>query len=200
MRLRRHLDDRYTMPKKLLRRWLPNPQKMKSHRLLSWMGSSLHHPRLWHISREGIARGAAIGLFFGFMVPVGQIPLAALVAFALHANLPMAALSTLVTNPFTFAPVYYFAYRLGSFLLGTDSAETIDANTFHTNPQQVGGWFDVWSDRLVRLGKPLYTGLTVLAVGSAAISYFLISWTWRALTMREWRQRVWRRRPSNKNK
>jgi uncharacterized protein (DUF2062 family) len=183
------------MPRKLLRRFLPNPAKLKENRLLGWMGTSLHHPRLWHISREGIARGAAIGLFFGFLVPIGQIPLAAMFAILLHANLPMAALSTLVTNPFTFGPVYYFAYKLGAFLLGTDSG-AVDAQTFETNPGAGGGWLDVWLERLVRLGKPLYTGLIVLAFGSATLSYFLISWTWKVLTMREWRQRGLRRRPS----
>ncbi len=182
------------MPRKFLRRFLPNPNSLKSHRLLAWMGSSLHHPRLWRISREGVARGIAIGLFFGFLVPVGQIPLAAMVALALHANLPVAAVSTLVTNPFTFAPVYYFAYRLGLFLWGMDSDAALDEQAFAGNRDQLTGWFEVWSDRLVRLGKPLYTGLIVLAVGSATISYFLVSWTWRVLTLHEWRQRVWRRR------
>ncbi len=162
---------------------------MREHRLLAWMGSSLHHPRLWHVSREGIARGAAIGFFFGFLVPIGQIPLAAIAAFALHANLPMAIATTLITNPFTFAPIYYFAYRVGLLLTGAEQVPMIDAHVFDADTQQVAGWFDLWSDRVVRLGKLLFIGLVVLACSSAAISYFAIGWLWRVLTMREWRRR-----------
>jgi uncharacterized protein (DUF2062 family) len=175
--------------RKLFRRILPNARNIKQSKMLAWMGASVHHPRLWHVSREGIARGAAIGLFFGLLVPFGQMPLAAGVAFLLHANLPMAVAGTFVTNPFTSAAIYYFAYRLGLLLIGADSVPVIDASLLHDDPQQVGGWFDVWSERIVRLGKPLFVGLFTLASISALLSYFGISWLWRVLTIRAWRGR-----------
>jgi len=185
------------MPRKFLRRFLPNANKVKHYRLLAWMGSSLHHPSLWHVSREGIARGAAIGLFFGFLVPVGQIPLAAAFAFVLHANLPMAVVATFVTNTLTLAPIYYFAYHLGLFITGGDQAAApIDLESFDANRNQAVGWFASWSDYLMRLGKPLMFGLFVLASSSATMSYFGISWLWRVLTLRE-RRRGWRRKYPN---
>ena len=106
------------MPRKLLRRLLANSRAIREHRLLGWFGPALHHPRIWHVSRQGISLGVAIGVFFGVMVPIAQIPAAAAAAIVLRANLPAAALSTLVTNPLTFAPIYYLAYRIGTMLSG----------------------------------------------------------------------------------
>lgn len=82
-----------------LHRWLPDSHTLRNHRALRWLGPSLHHPRLWHISRRGVAMGLAVGVFFGLLIPVVQIPAAA----------------TLITNPVTFVPVYYAAYHLGAW-------------------------------------------------------------------------------------
>ena len=51
-----------------LKAWLPNPQTIKDNRWLRWMGPALHHPRLWHFSRKGIAMGLALGIKALFMV------------------------------------------------------------------------------------------------------------------------------------
>jgi uncharacterized protein (DUF2062 family) len=55
----------------------------------------------------------ALGFFFGLLVPLAQIPLSAAAAVTLRANVPAAVASTLVTNPVTFGPLYYAAWRLG---------------------------------------------------------------------------------------
>ena len=49
-----------------LRGLLPAPDTLAQNRWLRWLGPALHHPRLWHMSRRGIALGAAIGVFFGY--------------------------------------------------------------------------------------------------------------------------------------
>ncbi|MGL4189515.1 MAG: DUF2062 domain-containing protein, partial [Sphaerotilus sulfidivorans] len=100
-----------------LRRLLPTPEAAASNRWLRWLGPALHHPRLWRASRRAVALGAAIGVFFGFLIPIAQIPVSAAVAVALRANVPSAMASTLVTNPITFPPVYYAAWQVGGWLL-----------------------------------------------------------------------------------
>ena len=75
---------------------LPTPDSLQGNRWLSWLGPSLYHPRLWHMSRRGLALGMAIGIFFGFLIPIAQIPFSAATAVALRANLPVAMVSTLV--------------------------------------------------------------------------------------------------------
>ncbi len=106
------------MLRRRLQRWIPRPETLRANPSLRWLGPLLERPWLWQLSRRRVAAGAAIGVFFGFLIPVAQIVLAAGAAILLRANLPVAAVSTLVTNPFTFAPVYVAAYHAGSAVLG----------------------------------------------------------------------------------
>ena len=177
------------MPRKLLRRLLPDPKRIREHRLLGWMGERLHHPRLWHVSRVGIALGAAIGVFVGLLVPIGQILLAAIVAIALRANLPMAVVGTFVTNAFTFAPIYYFAYRFGLVLLG-ESQPVETSLALDQDTQGLAAWLSMWFDKISKMGMPLFVGLLTLACCAAPVCYFGISWLWRGHTAHAWRQRA----------
>jgi len=179
--------------KKLFRRFMPDPHRIRKHRFLTWLGPRLHDPRLLHVSREGIARGAAIGGFFGLLIPIGQIPIAAAAAIAWRANLPMAAASTLITNPFTFAPIYYLAYRVGLFFIGAESLPSDTPESLEIASPEQTSWFELWSERILGHGKPLFVGLFVLACGYATISYFAINLLWRAFTLRAWRRRPKRR-------
>lgn len=180
------------MPRKLLRRWLPSPERIRQVRVLAWLGPSLHHPRLWHVSREGIALGLALGVFFGLLIPFGQIPAACALAIALRANLPMAAVGTLITNPFTFAPIYYCAWRIGTQLLGVDMPVALTEEAFEAGAE-AGGWVSVWSGRIMALGKPLLAGLALMAIVLSVASYFAVHGLWRLSTLRAWRRRSWAR-------
>lgn len=171
-----------------LQRLLPTRDSLHNHRLLRWLGPRLHHPRLWHMSRKGIAMGLALGVFFGLLIPVAQIPFSATMAVLLRANLPVAVASTLVTNPVTFGPVYYGAYKLGKFILLEDSPteEELEAilTASHDDPTQAadtGFWAGVhhmWT-QLGRVGKPLILGLAILASVTGVAVYFLVHMVWR---------------------
>ena len=93
----------------MLGRFLPSHDTIKHSRLLRWLGPRIHDPLLWHFNRRAVARGVAVGAFFGLMIPVAQIPAAAIASLLLRGNLWIAAVSTLISNPFTYAPLYYFA-------------------------------------------------------------------------------------------
>ena len=62
----------------------------------------------------------AVGIFFGLLVPIAQIPLSVGAAIVMRANVPAAVSSTLVSNPLTFAPIYYLAYRTGLLVTGDE--------------------------------------------------------------------------------
>lgn len=174
--------------KRRLRKIAAYLERIRQLPMLRWLGPRLHDPAVWHMGRNGCARGAAIGLFIGLLVPFAQIPAAAVLAIAMRANLAVAVVGTLVTNPFTIAPIYYLAYMLGSYVLGL-SPSTIDPGTFHVEAAEVAGWLDIWSQRVVTIGKPLFLGLLLMATLLAGAAYGLINWTWRVLTMRAWRRR-----------
>jgi uncharacterized protein (DUF2062 family) len=154
------------------KRLLPTPEQVAASRWLRWLGPALLQPRLWHASRRGIALGVAIGVFFGFLIPLAQIPFSAAAAVALRANLPTAVAATLVTNPVTMPPVYYAAFKLGSMLLGRDEpaaapqAADERAAIGEAEAEGASGWQQALS-KLRNVGSALLLGLALMAVGSA---------------------------------
>jgi len=166
-----------------LRRLMPSPEALAGNRWLRWLGPALHHPRLWHMSRRGIALGAGIGVFFAFLVPIAQIPFSAAVAVALRANVPTAVASTLVTNPITFPPVYYAAWKLGSAILGTAGpvpALPSGAAALPSDPKAMqGNWLQRSWAGLQQVGKPLRLGLCIFACGFGLMVHGLVHVLWR---------------------
>jgi len=175
------------------RRYLPDPHTLREHRMLRWIGPALHHPRLWHVNRRGIALGIAIGVFFGLLIPVAQIFFAAVAALFLRANIPAAVGSTLITNPFTFAPVYYAAYHLGVWMLGYADVPVVEVDIDRVAAKTATG-IALWMDRLATVGAPLALGLLTLAASLSVLIYFAVHWTWRIRIMRAWRRRQTRRK------
>jgi uncharacterized protein (DUF2062 family) len=165
----------------LLKKLMPSQETLQRNRWLRWLGPALYHPRLWRLSRRGLALGMAVGVFFGFLIPIAQIPFSAAVAVALRANIPAAVASTLVTNPITFGPVYYLAWQVGS-LIGNEpdsSPPTIDQappEDFEQRPDE--SWWDAAKRRIVGVGKPLIVGLVLFAVIGSLLTYALVSWLW----------------------
>lgn len=180
-----------------LKSLLPRPETLRSNRWLSWMGPVLQHPRLWHFSRKGIALGLALGIFFGLLIPVAQIPFAATVAVVLRANLPMAVASTLVTNPVTFGPVYYGAYKLGKKVLGERPLPEQKALAIlersQARQQEAEGLIErgkYWVSHLTTVGKPLVVGLAIVATLSGLVVYFVASALWVIKVRLDRRQRL----------
>jgi RNA polymerase-binding protein DksA len=179
-----------------LRRLLPTPDAVHAHRGLRWLGPALGHPRLWRWRRRGIALGVALGLFWGLLVPVAQIPLSAGAAVLLRANLPCAIAATLVTNPLTFGPVYFAAWKVGGVVLGHSGpppAALTAADGVAPRALDGDGARDTWRSRAARVGKPLAVGLGLFAIVGAAASYLLVSAACVARTRWRWRTRRARR-------
>ena len=172
----------------------PDSQALLDNRWLRWLGPALHRPGLWHVSRRGIALGAAIGVFFGLLIPLAQIPVSAAMAVVLRANLPAAVASTLVTNPLTFAPVYYAAYRVGSAILGEPAAAPpplpAGPPDAEVGTAPAGGWMERTRDRLFGMGKPLVLGLFLFAVGFGGLVYVVVHLAWRAQVLLKRRRRT----------
>lgn len=166
------------MPKHFFKKFLPHPDSVRKNRSLRWLGPAIHDPNLWHLSRRSVAGGVAVGAFFAFMLPVAQFVAAAVAAIVLRVNLPVAMTSTLITNPFTFAPWYYLAYKIGAFLTGESGGEP----TRPTAVPTTGGFWDGFVqgfDNLLNIGQPLLIGLAVLAVTGAVGGYLVVNLLWR---------------------
>lgn len=192
-----------------LKRLLPSHESIANNRWLRWMGPALLHRSLWHMSRRGVALGAAIGVFFAFITPIAQIPLSAGFSVMLRANIPTAIAATLVNTPPTFGPVYYAAWRAGSWMLGED-ADTADAPralraaepdadpvTALAESAAPRTWRRYWNT-VQEVGKPLLLGALVFAVVFSALAYALVNlaWHWRVRRklLRRRRERLARQR------
>lgn len=173
----------------MIKRFLPTRESIKQNRLLRWLGPRIHDPLLWHINRNSVARGVAIGAFFGLMVPVAQIPAAAVVALACRANLWIAAIATLISNPFTYGPIYIFAYKLGSSILPPAVASgAVVADDHATTTLQ---WLVDMVHWLTGIGRPLVLGMLLMAVTAAVIGYVSILLLWRLkVVLKRRRQRI----------
>lgn len=166
------------------RRLIPGRERLLANRWLRWLGPRLAHPKIWHWSRRGVALGAALGVFFGLLIPLAQIPVTAAAAVVLRANLPAAAASTLVSNPATFAPLYYAAYHLGVWVTGETTLPYEDAEV-KSVPEKNLSIFQ----RVRALGKPLLAGLSIMACLAGVTTYLVIDLFWRWRTGRRWRRR-----------
>ena len=181
-----------------MRKWLharlPKPEDMQAKPSLRWLGPLLRRPWLWQLTRRRVALGAAIGVFFGFLIPVLQIALSAVFAVLLRANLPVAAVSTLVSNPFTYAPIFVLAYRTGSAILG----EQVDEAQLAALEQEAEGEESKppsWADRAAAIGKPFFLGLFIFATVGAIATWLLVNLLWTlAVRLRRSRRTNNRRR------
>lgn len=154
---------------------MPTREEMERNRFIRPFAHRVLRSELWRFTRRSVPRGVALGIAAGIIIPLGQIFVAALLALPFRANVPVAAVTTFITNPATIPFVWWFANWLGSSLL------KVDQNTFiapvSTAMQQTE--FDRFLEWLT--GETLVTafGLVTLASVCASVGYLLSSWFWR---------------------
>jgi uncharacterized protein (DUF2062 family) len=167
----------------LIRKYMPSREEMAENRWLSPIAHRFLSPELWRFTRRSVPRGVALGLFAAFIVPLGQIFLAAFLALPSRANVPLAALVTFVTNPFTFPFWAVMANRTGAFVLNLDNAVGGDAaREIAHDGGALAGWFE--------LAGVTAFGFVVLAIVSAAIGYLMASLIWRLMVARKRTKRL----------
>ena len=177
--------------RKFFRKLLPNHETVKNQRWLKPFGHWLQHPNLWHLHRRSVAGGVAVGLFCGLLPAPLQVISAALFAVLLRVNLPVAAFTTLYTNPLTIVPLYLLAYEIGAWGSGIHNGVAVNLPAF---PQLHWDNFlrELW-DWMVMLGKPFLIGLPILAVSLSMVGYFAVRMAWRVGVVLRWRARHQRR-------
>lgn len=172
------------MPKRILKRWMPDPAKLKNHQHLRLFGKWLNNASLWHLNRRSAAGAFAVGLFMAWIPLPCQMALAAGAAILLRVNLPVSVALVWLTNPLTMPPLFYAAYYCGSRLLGMPPVE------FHLALD----WESLVSV-METIGLPFLFGSAVLAIASSLLGYLLIQGLWRLSIQRRWARR--RRQPAN---
>lgn len=142
----------------------------------------LGEPRYWAVRRRTVVPAFALGLFVAFMPIPGHPLYAMLLALYLRINIPIAVVTTFVSNPLTMGPMYYSAFRLGQYLLGWQPVP------FEFEPTLT--WL---TERFVIVAQPLLLGALLLASAAALIGYVVVDLLWR-LSIHDYKSRKQRER------
>ena len=128
----------------------------------------LHDNRLWSVRRKTAVPAFSLGLFIAFIPVPGHPGVAALAALALRVNIPIAAVTTLVSNPLTMGPMYFLAYRIGAYLLRIEPG-----------PFRIEMSIDWVTHTLITIWQPMMLGSLLLGAGASLVGYIVLDIFWR---------------------
>ncbi len=168
------------MLKKRLQHYLPNPDRLKQHKNLQFLGQKLHQASLWHFSRRSVSKAMAVGLFCAWIPVPAQMALAATAALYFQANLALAVALVWLTNPLTTPPLFYFAYHVGLAFL--DRTET--------DPLQQDFSFTSLINHFSDIGGVFLYGCFICAVISALVGYIAVRLYWGFQVSVRWKNRT----------
>ncbi len=159
-------------------RWLdknmPTRAGMEKNKYLRPIAHRFLRSELWRFTRRSVPRGVALGMLAAFLIPIGQIFVAVFLALPVRANVPVAALTTFITNPFTYPFWIAGANQIGKFIL------RIDAMTFgQPLNTQIKGEFGEWLDWFFLEAGVTAFGFLCLAIFFGSIGYLISSFGWR---------------------
>lgn len=176
------------MPKKFIKRYIPDHNKIRDHKNLRFLGTLLHDPNILHLNRRSVSGAFGVGLFMAFIPVPFQMVFAAIGAIFFRVNLPISVALVWLTNPITIPPIYYFTYKVGTLILG----QPIRDIKF----ELTGKWL---LQELSMIWEPLLLGCFVVGTISAILGYFMVRGFWRLHVIRSLQERRAKRALKAKN-
>ncbi len=156
------------MPRRMFNRLRPVAERVRHSRYVEILGPKLRDSRLWSVNRRAITSAFGVGIAIQFIPLPMHLPLGLIAAMLLHLNVPAMVVTMFIVNPFTAVPIYYFAYRVGAFLLGTPPGNF----AFELGWNWLGhGLGSIW--------KPFLVGCLVCAIVLGLAGRWLLELTWR---------------------
>lgn len=162
------------MTKRFIKKYMPDQNKIRNHRHLSWLGKHLHSANLWHLNRRSVSGAFGVGLFCAFLPIPFEMVAAAIGAILFRANLPISVALVWISNPLTWVPIFGSSYLLGAHLLGLP-AVSLDEIT--------ASW-------LFAQFVPLWLGCLLIGTSLALTSVILVRLLWRVNVQRMWARRA----------
>ncbi len=153
---------------------MPTREGMEKNRYLKPIAHRFLRSDLWRFTRRSVPRGVALGMLAAFLIPVGQIFGAVFMALPVRANVPIAAVTTFITNPFTYPFWIAVANKFGKFVLRIDAMT--ESQPINTQMKSEAG---EWLDWLVLNAGVTAFGFVLLAIIFAALGYVFSSFGWR---------------------
>ncbi|MCQ3830677.1 DUF2062 domain-containing protein [Microbulbifer elongatus] len=171
------------MPKSVIRRWLPTPEQVRANNGLKFLGTLLHDPNLFHLNRHSVSVAFAVGIFTSFLPLPGQMLIAALLALWFRCNLPLSMALVWISNPVTMPAIFYSAYKLGAWILGTPPM-----------PFKIELSWEWLTEEVGRIWLPLFSGSLIFAIFFATAAYFAMQAIWRWQVVKRWKARLAQRK------
>jgi uncharacterized protein (DUF2062 family) len=166
------------MPRNIIKRYMPDHKTIRDHKSLKFLGTLLHDPNILHLNRRSVAGAFSVGLFFAFVPVPFQMVLAAIGAIVARVNLPISVALVWITNPLTMPPIFYFAYKVGTWILNTPIQNVEFQLSFEWLMQELGL---IW--------QPFLLGCLVCGIGFAMLGNVLMRLFWRIHVSRSWSRR-----------
>lgn len=170
------------MARKIFKRWMPDPARIKENKAFSFLGEVLHDPNLFHLNRHSVSLAFFFGLFCAFLPTPGQMALGAFFCWYARCNLPITIALIWISNPLTIGPIFFFTYKIGTWLLGTPVVSFEIELSWQ--------WL---STELASIWAPLLVGSLLTGLMSGALGYAGIQLYWRWHVTRHWRNRSLKR-------
>jgi len=161
------------MPRKFIKRFLPDRRSLNETAQLRPFKPYLHHPCLWHLNRRTVSGAVAIGLFCAYLPMPMEMIAAAMMAILFKVNLPISVSLVWLSNPVTWVPMYGAGYLLGAKILDREFVEFDDMTMSWLMSQVI----------------PLWLGSVILGTLLALFGYMLTRGIWRIHTVRTWQLR-----------
>lgn len=166
------------MPRRLIKKYIPNEQVLKEHKYLRVFGKHILAPNLWHLNKRSISGAFSVGLFCAFIPVPFQMILAAGGALLAKVNLPVSVALVWITNPITMPPIFYFAYLVGAWVLGTPVMDIEFSLTTE--------WMH---DTLSLIWKPFLLGCFISGTFAAIAGNVIARLGWRYMVIQNWNKR-----------
>ncbi|MDB4260696.1 DUF2062 domain-containing protein [Porticoccaceae bacterium] len=177
------------MPKKFIRRVLPDFAALLKHKSMRWTVPLIRDPNILHLNRESVSLAVFIGILVAFLPLPGQTFIAAGLALWWGANLPLSILCIWISNPVTIAPIFFLTYRVGAAVLGSAPLDFSISLTWE--------WFSTMGAQIM---LPLMVGSLLCGFAAAAAGYLLINFLWRWKVIRNWEKRKLARQHQQNNR
>jgi len=156
------------MPRRFFRKFAFKRGEISERWFMSPFRHLLHDHRYWGIRRRTVVPAFSWGVFVALIPVPGHMLIATVGGLALRCNLPVAVLTTFISNPLTIGPIYYFTYRVGAILLSLEPG-----------PFQIELSVEWMTNTLASVWQPLFLGSLFVGTIAALIGYVGLDLLWR---------------------
>ena len=156
------------MPRRFFRKFALKREQLRDQWWVAPFDHLLHDPNLWSIRRQSVVPAFALGLFVAYFPFPGHMLTASLLAILLRVNVPVAAVTTLISNPLTMGPMFYVGFEVGRIILRQPP-----------RPFEFEMSFAWLAERFETIWQPMLVGCLLLGATLALIGYVGLGILWR---------------------